>query len=132
MWPALIPIFGQLLDKVLPDTEAANKAKAELISMQAKGELDVILAQIKVNEEEAKSTNPFVSGARPFILWTCGVAFGYAALVEPFARFAATVWFGYTGAFPEINTEITMQVLLGVLGLGGMRSFEKAKGVAAK
>ena len=61
-------------------------------------------------------------------LW---VALAYAAILEPMLRFVASLC-GYEGAFPVIDTTITMQVLMGMLGLGGMRSFEKAKGVAAK
>ena len=58
----------------------------------------------------------------------CGAGLAYAALVEPFARFAAKVWFGYIGDFPVIDTGLTMQILMGMLGLGAMRSLEKVKG----
>ena len=51
----------------------------------------------------------------------------YAALIEPFARFIAKVWFGYTGEFPIISTDLTLQILMGMLGLGAMRSAEKIK-----
>lgn len=132
MWNLLIPVIGQLLDKVLPDTDAANKAKAELLTMQAKGEIDALLAQLEVNKEEAKSASVFVSGWRPFVGWCCGFGLGYVAIFEPFARFIATVVFHYTGAFPVIDTTITMQILFGMLGLAGARAFEKSKGVAAK
>jgi len=85
--------------------------------------------QLKINEAEAKSTNWFVAGGRPFIMWVCGFALLYATILEPFARFVAKIMYGYTGAFPVIDTNLTMQILLGLLGLGGMRSFEKLKGV---
>ena len=130
MWNLLIPVVGQLLDKVLPDTEAANKAKAELITMQTKGELDALMGQLEINKEEAKSSSVFVAGWRPFAGWVGGVALAYSTLVEPVLRFAATVWFNYTGTFPVIDNDLTLQVLLGMLGLGAMRSFEKHKGVA--
>jgi len=65
-------------------------------------------------------------------MWMCGVSFGYATLGEPIARFVATVVFNYTGPFPVIDTMLTMQLLLGLLGLGGMRTTEKLKGVATK
>lgn len=132
MWPLVITAIGQVLDKLIPDADAANKAKAELMSMQMRGELDAILGQIKINEEEAKSASVFVAGWRPFIGWTCGFALAYVAILEPLLRFAAVVWFAYTGAFPSIDTDITLQVLLGMLGLGAMRSFDKVKGVATK
>ncbi len=127
MWELLIPIVGKLFDKVLPDTEAANAAKAKLLELQLSGELSQITGQLDINREEAKSTNWFVAGWRPFIGWICGVGLGYVAIVEPMARFAAQVWFSYNGAFPAIDTTLTMQVLLGMLGLGAMRTTEKIK-----
>jgi len=87
------------------------------------------LAQIGVNTEEAKSTNWWVAGGRPFVMWVSGFAFAYAAVFEPICRFIAQVLYGYNGAFPVLNTDLTMQVLMGLLGLGGLRTFEKFKGV---
>lgn len=89
------------------------------------------MAQIDVNKMEAQSGSLFVSGWRPFVGWTCGFALCYVAILYPFMQFVAT-YNGYMGKFPEIDTTITMQVLFGMLGLGGMRTYEKAKGVAAK
>ncbi len=103
--------------------------------MQQNGELallasetDLAKLQIQVNVEEAKSTNWFVAGWRPGIGWVCGAGLAYASLIEPFARFIAKVWFGYTGEFPVISTDLTLQILMGLLGLGAMRSVEKIKG----
>ena len=130
MWQLLIPAISTVLDKVLPDTESANKAKAELLTMQAKGELDALMGQLEINKVEAQSSSVFVAGWRPATGWVCGFALGYVAIIEPIARFIASVGFGYTGPFPEIDTNLTLQVLLGMLGLAGARSFEKNKGVA--
>lgn len=92
--------------------------------------IKIQLAQIKVNEEEAKSADKFTSRARPAAIWVGVFGFGYAAVVEPLMRFVATVIFGYAGPFPAIDTMLTMQVLFGLLGLGAMRSFDKARGTA--
>lgn len=81
--------------------------------------------QIGVNTEEAKSESVFVAGARPAIMWIGAFALAYASILEPLLRFTATVGFNYTGTYPEIDTNITMQVLFGILGLGAMRSFDK-------
>jgi hypothetical protein len=132
MWELLIPVVGKLLDKILPDTEKAAEAKARLIEMQMNGELQQLAGQLEINKEEAKSTSWFVAGWRPFIGWICGASLGYVALIEPMARFAAAVGWGYSGAFPAIDTTMTMQVLLGMLGLGVMRSTEKIKGAEGK
>jgi hypothetical protein len=124
-----------LIDRLFPDPAAKAAAALELARMQQNGELaqlaadtDLAKLQIQTNIEEAKSTNWFVAGWRPAIGWVCGAGLAYAALVEPFARFAAKVWFGYVGEFPVINTDLTLQILMGMLGLGAMRSAEKIKG----
>ena len=128
-----------LIDRLFPDPAAKAAAQLELLKMQQAGELaqlaaetDLAKLQIQTNIEEAKSTNWWVAGWRPAIGWVCGAGLAYAALVEPFARFAAKVWFGYTGDFPVIDTDLTMQILMGMLGLGAMRSVEKIKNVEGK
>jgi len=85
-----------------------------------------------VNKIEAQSSSLFVAGWRPFAGWIGGVAFAYAAVIEPIARFVAKVVYDYQGNFPDINTELTIQVLLGMLGLGLMRSFDKKQGTDTK
>jgi len=89
------------------------------------------MAQIGVNTEEAKSSSLFVSGWRPAIGWVCGIGLLYVSTILPIIEFIAKAR-GYTGDFPYIDTSITMQVLFGMLGLSGMRTYEKTKGVAAK
>ena len=123
-----------LIERFFPDPAQKAAAALELARMQQNGELaqlaaetDLAKLQIQTNIEEAKSTNWWVAGWRPAIGWVCGAGLAYAALVEPFARFAARVWFGYTGDFPVIDTDLTMQILMGMLGLGAMRSVEKVK-----
>jgi hypothetical protein len=125
-----------LIDRLWPDPAQKAAAQMELLKMQQSGDLaqlaadtDLAKLQIQTNIEEAKSTNWWVAGWRPAIGWVCGAGLAYAALVEPFARFAAKVWFGYTGEFPAIDTDLTLQVMMGMLGLGAMRSAERIKGV---
>ena len=86
------------------------------------------LANIKVNEQEAKHESIFVSGGRPFCIWVGGVSFAYVGIIEPLIRFAAKVGFGYEGEFPEIDGNLTLTILGGLLGLGGMRTYEMVKG----
>ena len=123
-----------LIERFFPDPEKQAEAQRALLQMQQNGELallasetDLAKLQIQVNVEEAKSTNWFVAGWRPGIGWVCGAGLAYASLIEPFARFIAKVWFGYTGEFPVISTDLTLQILMGILGLGAMRSVEKIK-----
>ena len=132
---AILDIGSKLVDKFFPDPAQAEQAKLKLLEMNQNGELaqlaaatDLAKLQIQTNIAEAAG-NWFTAGWRPFIGWICGVSLCYVAIIEPIARFVAQVWFHYTGAFPTINTDLTMQVLLGMLGLGAMRSAEKIKGV---
>lgn len=88
------------------------------------------MAQIAVNVEEAKSSNLFVAGWRPAAGWIGAFALGYVAILEPIARFVAQVFFAYAGQFPAINSDLTMQVLFGMLGIGAMRSYDKKQGTS--
>ena len=123
-----------LIDRLFPDPAAKAAAQLELLKMQQAGDLaqlaadtDLAKLQIQTNIAEAAG-NWFTAGWRPCIGWVCGAGLAYAALIEPFVRFIAKVWFGYTGEFPVIDTTLTMQILMGMLGLGAMRSVEKVKG----
>lgn len=131
MNPLLAPIFGlvgTVIDRIVPDKAAAEKAKLEMAAALQAQEFQVQIEQIKVNANEASSTNWFVAGARPAIMWVCGFALAYVSVIEPIGRFVAKVGFGYAGDFPVIDTDLTMQVLFGILGLGAFRSAEKIKG----
>jgi len=129
----LLPNVGnKLIDHFFPDANQAAAAKLELLKMQQNGDLQVMASQMEINKVEAQNSNLFVSGWRPFIGWGCGVAFLYAALFEPLIRFISTAIFSYSGSFPSIDTQLTLQILLGLLGLAGMRSWEKKEGVASK
>lgn len=143
MSPLLIGPLADLIKSVIgriwPDPAAQADAQLKLAVMVQNGELaqlaadiDLAKAQLAVNQVEAASSSLWVSGARPFILWICGLALAYAAIIEPMARFVATVICHYQGAFPIINTDITLQLLFGLLGLSGLRSLDKIKGVASK
>jgi hypothetical protein len=123
----LLALAGNIFDRVVPDKAAAEKAKLEMAAALQSQEFSLALEQIKVNAEEAKSTNWFVSGWRPACGWIGAFALGYAAIGEPFARFIATVAFDYKGAFPVLDSNITMQILFGILGLGAYRTVEKVK-----
>lgn len=128
----LLSVGNKLIDHFFPDANQAAAAKLRLLEMQQNGDLQVMASQMEINKIEAQNPSLFVSGWRPFIGWGCGFAFLYVALFEPIIRFIASVGFKYAGAFPTIDATITMQVLLGLLGLAGMRSWEKKEGVASK
>lgn len=123
-------VGGALIKRFFPDPAQQAAAEQKLAELEKSGELAKIAGQLEINKQEAASTNWFVAGWRPYVGWVCGTGLLYVALVEPVIRFIAQVLFGYRGMFPLIDTSLTMQVLLGMLGLGYLRSSDKAKGVA--
>ena len=133
MNPLIVPAIGGIIEtigKVADDliTTDAERAKADLDAYNA--ETARLVSQTKINEIEAGSSDSFTRRWRPAVGWVGVIALGYASILEPVGRFIAQVMFGYGGAFPVIDTDLTLQVLLGLLGLGAMRSVEKFKGVA--
>lgn len=135
-------IIGAVLNianKFIPDqNKKAEMAQEVLMSKlngdlkEADNEFELLKAQIDVNKTEAANSSLFVSGWRPAVGWVCVISFGYVSIIRPSSEFIATVLFGYSGIFPVVNTEITLQVLFALLGIAGMRSWEKFKGVANK
>jgi len=132
----------ELIDRLWPDKVAQEqeRAKAELElyrltqveRMQDKAnEVQLAAAQIAVNAQEAQSSSVFVAGWRPFIGWTCGASFAYAYLIGPLITQISSAY-GYSFPLPPIDMDNMLYVLGGMLGLGGLRTFEKVKGVHTK
>ncbi len=111
------------------DLPVEKQAEINLKLMEL--ENSVMLAQADINKIEAASEHWFVAAWRPFVGWMCGVAFAYATILEPFIRLIAN-FYGYTGEFPKLDTTLTMQALFAILGIGIMRSYDKAQEPAPK
>lgn len=134
---ALLPVVGKVIDRIIPDPTAKAAAKQNMFEAIQRGELaeldaDVKLAagQMEINKSEAAHSSIFVAGWRPAIGWICGVALAYNFVVYPFLGFIGSVAGLDLSNVPELETGEMMTVLLGMLGLGGMRSFEKRNRVA--
>jgi len=123
---ALLGLGGKLVDKLIPDPAARDAAKLELLKLQQSGELAAMVAQTEINKVEAANPSVFVSGWRPAIGWVCAMAMAYQYLIRPFL-----VAFYPVLAFPGLDDNL-WQLLAGMLGLGGLRTFEKLNGVAAR
>jgi hypothetical protein len=128
---ALLDIGGKVIDRVWPDPEKAAAAKLELFKMQQSGELAAMAGQMEINKVEAANPSVFVSGWRPAIGWVCGAGFAIQFVVGPLAEWGSA-FYGHPVKFPAMDTGTMMPLLLGMLGLGGMRTAEKIQGVAAK
>lgn len=124
----LVPAVTGLLDKFIPDADEKAKLAHEISTLAEKQAHESAMAQIKVNQEEAKHKSIFVSGWRPFIGWTCGTALAYHFIIQPLLVFVFTVT-GQPVELPTFDMSSLMTVLMGMLGLGGLRTFEKVKKV---
>ena len=122
------PVTG-LLDKFIPDADERNRLAHEISTMAERHAQELAKAQIEVNKEEAKSSSMFVAGWRPAVGWICATGMGFNFICVPLGNFVAGVA-GYPLEIVSLDLSEMMPVLMGMLGLGAMRSFEKTKGVA--
>jgi hypothetical protein len=117
----------RVLDKFVPDPEAKAKAESELrSSLQAWDK-----SQTDVNAVEAANPNLFVSGWRPFIGWVCGLALAYQYVAAPLLMWVATSLHIAMAAPPKLDGML-WELVFALLGMGGLRTLEKVKGVARK
>ena len=132
MIQALIgPVTG-LLDKFVEDKDQKAKLAHEIATMAEKHAHESAMAQAEVNKAEAQHRSIFVAGWRPFIGWTCGVALAYHFILHPIVVFAMMTFPEIPVTpeqLPEFDMGSLLTVLMGMLGLGGMRTYEKAKGL---
>ena len=122
---SIVGIAGKVLDKFVGDKDLKTKLQAEL----QKELIGLDMAQAQANVESAKSSHLFVSGARPAIMWICALGLFTNFFLMPIAEWITTIWLPDV-ILPELKTDELMGLTLSLLGLGGMRSWEKSKGVA--
>lgn len=128
---ALLDIGGKVIDRLWPDPTQAANAKLELIKLQQSGELQVIAGQLKINEVEAGHSSVFVSGWRPAIGWICGLACAWNWIGLPVVKMGLAIYGKPLDLAPADLTEM-LPILMGMLGLGGLRTIEKLSDKAAK
>lgn len=130
MFPTLVtvlgPILAQLLEKLIPDVAARKQAQDELLRSLSEKDQEVVLAQLAVNTAEAGSPSLFVSGWRPAVGWVCVAGLGYVFLLAPFLSWGCTL--AGVGAPPALDTGELMTLLMGMLGMAGIRSYDKKTG----
>ena len=142
----LVGPFERILDKVIPDKDAREKMAHELATMGANMAHEVTMAQLEVNKQEAAHKSLFVAGWRPWIGWACGIAFTMNYVLFPMANMVLSIMQVMVPQqidqgdqmielmvllqIQPLDMSVMMPVLMGMLGLGTMRSVEKTKGVA--
>ena len=118
-----------MIDRVIPDKNGASKAKQAIEAELIANATQLNLAQADTNKIEAAHRTVWVAGWRPFIGWVCGVAMAWHFVGVPLITFFAA-WAGATiPPLPVFDMGSLMTVLMGLLGLGSMRTFEKIKGI---
>ena len=128
--PSLLPAVTDVIGRFLPeDKEKRAAAEREIEKQLATHLAKIDLAQLEINKQEAAHRNIFVAGWRPFIGWSCGIAMCYAYIIQPITIFVLAQT-GNLVTLPTLDLSEMMPVLLGMLGLGGLRSFEKYKKIS--
>ena len=125
----LIGPATQLLDKFIEDKDQKAKLAHELATMADKLAHEQQLAQMAINKEEASSGSLFKGGWRPFVGWICGIAFFYHFVCQPLIIFIVAMSGVDIPDLPKFEMNTLLTVLGGLLGIGGLRTYEKQKGL---
>ena len=132
MNPLLLgPVFdlgGKIIDRLFPDPAQKAAAELELLKLTQSGDLQTVLAQLEINAKEAAHPSLFVAGWRPFVGWCCGLGLAYATMGHNILSWLAVArgW----PVPPAVDSDVLIYTLGGLLGIAGLRSVEKVKGVS--
>lgn len=123
---AALNIGSAIIERLLPDKTQQDAAKAALLQLQVQGELNQAIAQLEINKAEATSPSWWVAGWRPYVGWICGSGLAVQFIVGPIVTWGAALA-GHPVVFPSLDMGTLMTLLVGMLGLSGMRTYEKSK-----
>ena len=124
----IAPVTG-LLDKFIEDKDQKAALAQEIATMSQKHAQELSLAQIEVNKAEAQSGSLFKGGWRPAVGWVCAIAFLYHFLLKDIIMFVCAFAGVDIPDLPEFDMSTLLTVLGGMLGIGGLRTYEKQKGL---
>jgi len=128
MWGPIISVVSSVLDKVIPDNNAKEKAKADIEKALIDNAAQINLAQAETNKIEANHRSVFIAGWRPFLGWVCGIGFAWIFVLNPILQWGLALY-GINSVLPQLQTDVLMELTIALLGLAGLRSWEKAKGI---
>jgi hypothetical protein len=129
MISALIGPATQLIDKFVEDKDKKNELAHEIATMAERHAQELAKGQLEINKEEAKHRSIFVSGWRPSVGWVCSIAMAYHFVFQPLIIFGVGMAGVEIPELPKFDMNSLMTVLMGMLGLGGLRTYEKSKGL---
>ena len=130
MLELLVGPVSNILDKFIEDKDQKAKLAHEIATMAERHAQEQVLAQLEVNKTEAAHRSMWVAGWRPFVGWSCGAAMAWHFILLPVTLFITSFVGFEVPELPAFDMDSLMTVLLGMLGLGGLRTFEKSKGLA--
>ena len=125
---AVLTLVGEVLDRVVPDKAGNEKAKREIKQTLATAAIKGQLGQLEMNKVEAGSRSLFVSGWRPSVSWCYSLALFFHFIVAPVVEWGGTLW-GYHLPVPNFDMDSFLFILGSLLGIGGLRTYEKQKGL---
>ncbi len=123
------PIIAPLIDRI-PDPNERARAKEQIETQMLAAMTSLVQGQLAINQQEAQHKSIVVAGWRPAIGWICGIALGWNYIIQPILSWSAFLWGVELGEAPRLDTAELTTILLGMLGLGGLRTYEKRLGVA--
>ncbi len=126
--PAIMPLISKLFDRI-PDSNERARTEAEFQRALLDAAVQESADNREINKTEAQHSSIFVSGWRPFIGWICGLALAFQYLIRPFWIWAGSIWYPDSPIPPGLD-EALWELMLGMLGIGGLRTIEKLKGKA--
>lgn len=127
MLDPVVNILNTLIDRLVPNKNKAAEFKDKVKEMAVNGEIQSMISQVEINKTEAASPSIFVSGWRPFIGWVCGVSLSYQYVLRPILIFFSELFKWNIPVLPGLDENL-WQLMVGMLGLGTLRTFEKVKG----
>lgn len=128
---ALLPKALEVIDEVIPDRDAADRAKQQIEMKLIEATMATNVAQIETNTAEAASRHWFVASWRPAIGWSCAIGVFWMAVGAPILEFAAQLAGVTLQEVPTIPEDMIMELTFAMLGMAGLRTFEKIRGVTS-
>lgn len=124
----ILPLISTVLDRVIPDKNGAEKAKQEIEAALIKNVTELNLAQAETNKIEAAHRSIWVAGWRPCLGWVAALGFAWVFLLQPIAQWLVLLT-GNDIPLPDFQTDALLELTFAMLGLAGLRTYEKQKGL---